>query len=1067
MAQETAGQKQSGTVAATAASGDKRKPVSGPPPLPGAKPAAAGPPPVLGSGPKTPAPPPLAPNHQIHAAASAKPATKAKSAPADSAEADSDDDATDASSRRAAKRRAAGPSRGNVAANDDLPSIGGLIFALHQKPSQRPMQVAAVASVVWLLLGVVLGYAMLSSELQRVPSFMELLSRPTAMVLAATILIPIALFWLLAMLVWRAQELKLMSSAMTEVAIRLAEPDRMAEQQIASVGQAVRRQVNHMNDAIGRALGRANELESLVQSEVANLERSYNQNEHRIRALLQELSGERHALLGTSERVNLSLKEMGTEIPILMERLSEQQVRLARFIEEAGRNVIALEDTINASATHLATTVGTRTQELQTVLTDRTGELQAVLTDRSAEMQAFLTDQSGALQTSFTENADRLQAMLEQRTEHFQDVIGERTDTIQTVFDTFAEGLDSALSTRTEGLQTVLEEYTRALDTTLQSRQQSLDSQLIERTKALDDAFSERLKLFDDSILRSTIAIDSMVADKARALSSALESHAKEVGQVLGRQASHLDEQLMHGVNAVRLSSQNVTKQSLKAIEGLAGQADLLRNVSENLVNQISGVTGRFDQQSQTIMRAANALETVNHRIDKTLQNRQTDLTQTLEQLTGKTDEIDRKLIGYSSQLEGTFKQAEERARSVSEQMTRSAEERARLAMQEFERLQSHGAGDTERALSDMRSQFSNVTREVSEEIGGLSSRFSASSEEMRRRAQMTLAEIEAEQTRVTSRFSDSSDEMRRRAQMTLAEMETEQARLSSRFFDTSEEMRRRSQSTLAEIEAEQLRLQAQLERLPEATRNSAETMRASLQEQLKALEQLSNLTSREAVRSDLAAPMPQAIQQQQAAVPRSISSVTQSLAREMEYRAALPAPAAYAQPAPPAPAPQPTYSAPAPAPQPHQAAIAAAEALRGNAGSENWRLGELLARASIEEQQPAAAPRSSLNIAQMARALDATTASAIWSRFRAGQRGVMVRSIYTNDGRAAFDEVHHRYKAEESFRQTVEGYLQDFEQLLRDADQRDATGRTAQTYIVSDSGRVYLFLAHASGRLA
>ena len=554
---------------------------------------------------------------------------KSTAKPAAESESDEfDDEATDASGRRAAKRRPAGPSRGNVAANDDLPSIGGLIFALHQKPSQRPMQVAAFASGVWLLLGIVLGYAMLSSELQRVPTFVELLSRPTAMVLAATILIPIALFWLLAMLVWRAQELKLMSSAMTEVAIRLAEPDRMAEQQIASVGQAVRRQVNHMNDAIGRALGRANELESLVQSEVANLERSYNQNEHRIRALLQELSGERNALLGTSERVNLSLKEMGTEIPILMERLSEQQVRLARFIEEAGRNVIALEETINASATHLASTVGSRTQELQTVLTDRTGELQAVLTDRSAEMQAFLTDQTGALQTSFTENADRLQTMLEQRTEHFQDVIGERTDTIQTVFDTFAEGLDSALSTRTEGLQTVLEEYTRALDTTLQGRQQSLDAQLVERTKALDDAFSERLKLFDDSILRSTIAIDSMVADKARALSSALESHAKEVGQVLGRQASQLDEQLMHGVNAVRLSSQNVTKQSLKAIEGLAGQADLLRNVSENLVNQIAGVTGRFDQQNQSILRAANQLETVNHRIDKTLQNRQVELTE-------------------------------------------------------------------------------------------------------------------------------------------------------------------------------------------------------------------------------------------------------------------------------------------------------------------------------------------------------------------------------------------------------------------------------------------------------
>ena len=37
--------------------------------------------------------------------------------------------------RRVARRRPAGPVRGKIAANDDVPSIGGLIYALEQKPS--------------------------------------------------------------------------------------------------------------------------------------------------------------------------------------------------------------------------------------------------------------------------------------------------------------------------------------------------------------------------------------------------------------------------------------------------------------------------------------------------------------------------------------------------------------------------------------------------------------------------------------------------------------------------------------------------------------------------------------------------------------------------------------------------------------------------------------------------------------------------------------------------------------------------------------------------------------------
>ena len=78
-----------------------------------------------------------------------------------------------------------------------------------------------------------------------------------------------------------------------------------------------------------------------------------------------------------------------------------------------------------------------------------------------------------------------------------------------------------------------------------------------------------------------------------------------------------------------------------------------------------------------------------------------------------------------------------------------------------------------------------------------------------------------------------------------------------------------------------------------------------------------------------------------------------------------------------------------------------------------------------------------------------------------------MVRSIYTNDGRMAFDEVSRRYRSDVDFRATVDRYLEDFERFLKESENRDPTGRTTQSFVVSDSGRVYLFLGHASGRLA
>ncbi len=100
-------------------------------------------------------------------------------------------------------------------------------------------------------------------------------------------------------------------------------------------------------------------------------------------------------------------------------------------------------------------------------------------------------------------------------------------------------------------------------------------------------------------------------------------------------------------------------------------------------------------------------------------------------------------------------------------------------------------------------------------------------------------------------------------------------------------------------------------------------------------------------------------------------------------------------------------------------------------------------------------------------RAIDPNTAAAIWARFRSGQRGIMVRSIYSAEGRTTFDEVSRRYASEPDFQATVNRFVIDFEDLLREADQRDPSGQTVQGHLVSNSGRVYLFLAHASGRLS
>ncbi len=860
----------------------------------------------------------------------------------------------EAPARRVARRRPAGPVRGKIAANDDVPSIGGLIYALEQKPSSKIFRIAGLASAVWAVVGVSFGLLTLAPQWSAGASFGALLLNPVTFYTIAAVGVPIAIFWLLAMLNWHIASLALKSSTMTEVAIRLAEPDRAAEQSIASLGQAVRRQVSFMNDAVSRALGRAGELEALVHNQVADLERSYEQNERRIRGLIQELTGERHALLNTSTSVTDTLKSLGTEIPMLIEKLSTQQVTLATIIKGAGENLTSLEGSLATQTGRFGEVLGQRTQDLQAVLEDYT--------------TAFST------------------------------ALGTRTEQMRSAFDGYMHTLDTTLGNRTENLQTVFEEYARALDTTLANRAQALDMQLIERTRSLDDAFQQRLELFDAQIVRSTSAIDSAVSEKAELLTNALEIHARTFRDTIARQAVDLDDSVVNGINAVRRTSENITRQTMKAIEGLSQQSSVLQNVAENLFSQIHGVTDRFENQGQQILRAANVLDDANVRIDTTLQTRHADLSRTLDRLSGKADEFGRTLEGYSTNIEGSMSTIEIKARALTEELRESTDAKSRALISELERVKSQTEAESERTLSALRSRFQTVSGDLSSEFESL-----------------------------TSRLASATDETRLRAAQAAELLNREHARI-------------REESA----------------RLPASTRETADQMRRALQDQMRALDQLSQISSRTRSDRDVMAP------------DAELGSALSSAQGGGIVRPVNPMPAIAP---PPVEMPPPIQgrsgrAAPAqPTPEPR----------------DGWSLGDLLARASHDDDaggagdtskapparsEPASHQPFRLDVSMIARAVDPATASAIWSRIRAGQRNVMVRSIYAADARAAFDMVSERLKVDRELGQTVMRYLTDFEGIIGDADARDSTGRLANSHLTSDTGRVYLFLAHAAGRI-
>src|SRR5690242_4918851 len=231
------------------------------------------------------------------------------------------------------------------AANDDRETIGQILQAIQKgRPARNAFTLATLFAGVWIVGGIILTIGFL-------PSLQGAIGGGGAGMLALAGLValfvsPILLFYFMASLSWRGQELRMIAQSMAQVAIRFSEPEGAASDSMVTVGQAIRREVAAMGDGIERAIARAGELETLVANEVAALERAYSDNEVRIRALLQDIAHQRDNLVGQAEQVRSAISgvqiDLRHDIALISDTIASRVDEVAKSItgtlEERGAN---------------------------------------------------------------------------------------------------------------------------------------------------------------------------------------------------------------------------------------------------------------------------------------------------------------------------------------------------------------------------------------------------------------------------------------------------------------------------------------------------------------------------------------------------------------------------------------------------------------------------------------------------------------------------------------------------------------------------------------------------------
>ena len=697
--------------------------------------------------------------------------------------------------RRAPSADAAKLGQSTPPANDDRPTVGSLVQSLQVRPAGRgPLVLAAIVSLAWIgMVGFYFFTRGAGSSLAALGA-VETYLRPESVLLLLAAVGPAIMFFGLAALSRRIQELRLSARAIAQVTTRLAEPDALAADNIETLAQSIRSQVRAMGEGVEAALARAAELEKLVRNEVAAVETSFAENDRRVRSLIAELDDQRGALVAQGGQMNAALLDansaLKTNFASITERANSEiggaSERIAGALgaasEEIGANLqrtgaeaaqriadqgATIEGSLRRLTEDLAQRFVTTAQEASADLALQMAEMEErmkgqgeqIVADAQARHDAHaqrlsaigedisnstrstgdalavrLGETHENLNAGFAAQADDLLRRLEATNARMNDVLGRLGETVAGGLTTTADKLHAALAVKGPDVAARLDDTARQMDEHFQTRIAGANDSFAAGAAFSAATIEEQLKASQSALQAQAEEAVARLVEATRHAAAAIESQGAAVRETLA------------ATIATSLGDWNATSHdaseriSASAADAAATVAVAGGSVQEAVTAQLAHFDAGIGERSAAL---TGALDGLDHALRERMDALNAALGEGASALTGRIDDqtraLDDTLKDRTADLDATLALRRQAIEDTHAEAARRAEE-------DFQSFIGDHRAASEDHSARIAEQLSSHVEGVSETLGAGYERFhgalAARADELRAHMEAQTAEM-------------------------------------------------------------------------------------------------------------------------------------------------------------------------------------------------------------------------------------------------------------------------------------------------------------------------------------